>query len=90
VRHRDSGGGRCGKRRADSRHHLDLDAGTAEGLGLLTPATEHERVATLQPDHPASRPAVLHEQLVDVRLQARLAWALAHIDPHGRLGREVE
>src|SRR5439155_11136466 len=68
VRRRRDGG-------ADARDDLEWYAGGREGLGLLAAATEHERVAALEPHHAAAAPGVHHEQRVDPLLRQRVIAA---------------
>ena len=49
VGHRDTGRGRRGEGRRHARHDLERHAGVEQGLRFLATATEHERVAALQP-----------------------------------------
>ena len=71
-------------------HHLDVDTGPTQGLGLLAAAAEHERVPALQPHHPASGPGPVDEEVVDLGLQAGLPRALADVDPLGGRRGQVE
>ena len=68
VRRRRDGG-------ADARDDLEWYAGGRERLGLLAAATEHERVAALEPDHAAATLGVHHEQRVDALLRQRMIAA---------------
>src|SRR5207237_260932 len=68
VRRRRDGG-------ADARDDLEWYAGGRERLGLLAAATEHERVAALEPDHAAAALGVHHEQRVDALLRQRMIAA---------------
>ena len=49
-------------------NHLDRDARRHAGLEFLHAAAEDERVAALEPDHPAAGARVLDEQRVDLLL----------------------
>ena len=90
VRDGDPGGGRRRERRADPGHHLHLDPGPTQGLGLLAPAAEHERVASLQAYDPDPTAPVGDQQLVDAGLPVGLARTLAHVDALGRRGGQIE
>ena len=57
-----------GDGRRHARHHAEGAPGGREGVGLLAPAAEDQRVAALQPDDELALAALGHEQLVDLRL----------------------
>ncbi|ESR70547.1 hypothetical protein T266_15020 [Pseudomonas aeruginosa VRFPA05] len=81
VGQRDAGVGTATGGGGDARDHLAVDAGFEQALQLLGAATEDERVAALQADHPALLPGQAHQQLVDFFLrQAVVAAALADVD----------
>ena len=90
VGHGDPGVGGHGDRRRDTGHHLELDAGGGEGLGLLASTAEDEGVAALEPHDAASGAALLHEHGVDLRLVHGIAGPLADVDPLRPRGGEVE
>ena len=70
-------------------HHVDRHTGRAAGGDLLAAPAEHERVAALEPHHPATGLRVLDEQPVDLVLRHRMsAGRLADVqDQHA--GRRV-
>ena len=84
VGHRDPGVGRSGDAGGHARHDLELDARLPQHQRLLAAATEHQRVAALEPHDPAPGAAVLDEQPVDLRLRhLRPAALLADVDELG-------
>ena len=84
MRQRDSGIGRDGKRRADARHYFERYGRRTERLGLLTTASEKERVATLEPYDTLAARGPIDEQSVNLFLW-RLSPAadFANIDTLG-------
>ena len=91
VGHRNPGVGRRGHARRYAGHDRERDPGRAQRLGLLTAATEHERVTAFQADHLAPGGAVLEQQSLDLGLPDRGTPALlAGVDQLGLLARAVE
>ena len=83
-------GGR-GDRAGDTGHHFERHARGAQRLGLLTTTAEHEGIAALEPDDGRAGATALDEQGVDLGLRHRNPpRRLAHVDPLGGRGREVE
>ena len=80
--HRDAGAGRRGDRTAHAGNHLVGDARALERLRLLAAATEHERIAALQPDDPSSAFCLADQHRLDFVLRQRVApCALADVEP---------
>ena len=85
---RDPGGGRDADGGGDPGHDRERHTGVEQRLGLLATASEHVRVATLQPDDPPAPPSRADEQANDEFLgHSRPARPLADEDPL-RYGRE--
>ena len=73
----------CGKRAADARHDLVVDAGLVQRLRLLRAAAEDKRIAALQTHDQLAGLAVLDEARVDLILRHRnIARRLACVDQH--------
>jgi hypothetical protein len=75
VRQRDLRGGRRAERRGDTGDDLDRHARSAARLGLFSAATEHERVAALEPYDVASHERLANQQRVDCVLRQRVPRA---------------
>ena len=90
MRQRDARVGRHRDGRRDAGHHLEGNARALERQGLLAAATEHERVAALEPHDPPAASRVGHEERGDPLLRQRVAArGLAGEDAAGP-GRLVE
>ncbi len=61
-------GGRA-DRAGDSGHHFERHSRRGQRFRFLATATEHERIATLEPDHHAAGAAPLDEHPVDLVLR---------------------
>ncbi len=91
VRHRNPGVGGRGNRARDTGDHFERDARVAARFGFFAAATEHERVAALQPNDFETGFPALDEQFVDLVLRHRdAAGRLAHIDELRVSRREFE
>ena len=91
VRDRDARVRRDPDPRGHPRHDLHRDPRGVQVLGLLGPTAEDERVAPLEPDHPAALACVLDQQGVDLLLRhGAVADRLARADPEGGGGGQVE
>src|SRR3954454_19853677 len=78
---RDSRQRRCGGDTADARDDLDLHAGGYACGDLLGAASQHERVAPLEPYDALTGAGPSYEQVVYVGLRRRMsAWILADVD----------
>ena len=77
MRHRDPRVRGRGDRAGDPGDDLERDPRGDQHLGFLTAAPEHERIATLEPNHDPAGSAVLDERRVDA--------VLVHGDPARRL-----
>ena len=82
--------GGCRDAGGDAGHDLERDAAGAERLGLLTAATEHERVAALEAHDGLALPCPRDELVGDVLLSHRPARLLAHVHELGILAGAVE
>ena len=81
MRDGDAGGARGGDGARQARHHLVVDTGGVERLGLLGAAPEDERIAALEAHDELARQAVLDEAGVGLRLRHRdLPGRLAGVD----------
>ena len=86
MSHRNSGIGRRRDPGRDPGHDFEPDSRGQQRLGLLTAATEHERVAALQANNrPVGRP-VLEQQPLDLLLRYRGASTLLTRVDQLRLG----
>jgi hypothetical protein len=75
---------------ASAGNDLVRDAGRFERQGFLAPATEHERVAALEPDHTLATLRRADHQAMDAFLIDRVpASPLADVEPLG-LRRQLE
>src|SRR5262249_47471672 len=91
VRQGYPGVGRRADPRGDTWNDLEWDSGGSEGIRLLGPAAEHERVAALEPDDRPTRPRVLDQDLMDALLGHRaVPDRLAGTDAQGLRPGEVQ
>ena len=75
----------------DPGHDLERHSDGREGLDLLAPPPEDERVAALQPQHPLSVQREPGEEIVDPGLRDRMAAGLLpRVDALGVAPRQIE
>ena len=78
----DAGVGARRDARGHARHDLEGDPRLGQPLGLLAAASEHERVAALQPHHPLAGLRAFDHQLLGLRLRHRSLAARPAVLPH--------
>src|SRR5208282_6721589 len=83
--------GRRGERREagrDAGDDAERNAGGRERLRLLAAASEYERIATLEPQHPLAGARQLHQAPADVALRRRwfAATLAGEFEPRLRIG----
>ena len=81
MRQRNPGVGGASIRGCDAGHHFEMDTGLVQRFQFLTAATEHERIATLEPHHARAAAGMVDQQAMDPGLiDARSLRLFADID----------